>query len=92
MYQFIVINPTEFQVPLNSRGRYDEQGEMTRVDKFGLGQMAGLEMALDSIKAAGIFKDFQYKDRVKFTCVDIQKAESRDFSDMPMFEIEIERD
>lgn len=94
LYQFILLAPTDLKVPMNERGRYDDKGTPTVIDKFSVGQMAGLEMAIDAIKTAtaGKFVSFQYKDRVTISCVGNQKAENEDFSDMPTFEITVERD
>jgi hypothetical protein len=80
-------------VPLDENGKFNpDNGKTTKIDKFSVGSMAGIEMALDVCRTqAEWFKEFQMHDLVTFECVGVRKSSKRDQSDMPEFTITVER-
>lgn len=94
-FQFLCLNPSTITVPVDERGKLDlENGKEMPIDKFAIGNLAGFDMALQvAMSKAPWFKGFQMRDRVKISCIGIQKAqENSGNSDMPEFEIAVERD
>lgn len=92
-HQFHCDEPKTLEIPLNEKGRFDlDNGKMTHVDKFAVGALTGIEMALDAVmsNSNGAFKGFQFRDRVTFKCTGIAPAE-RGQNPMPEFTITIDR-
>ena len=92
-FKFKALQPSSIKVMVDDAGRVVEpsfEGAKERtVDQFAVGSMAGFTMALDDMKANG-WKGFALHDRVWIKCVEIQPASQPGYSDMPMFEVEVE--
>jgi hypothetical protein len=91
-HQFLCAVPEVLEVPVNEKGRTDyKHGKPTKVDKFAVGALTGIEMAMDALRVnAPWFGKFQRMDKVTFTCTGIQAGENGN-SDMPEFSIDVER-
>lgn len=86
IHQFSCVSPLE--VPLAQDGKFNVNGKMTKLEKFAVGQMAGIEMAIQDLKTQG-FDFFRTTDYVTFECTDIQQATQAGFSDMPLFVVSV---
>jgi len=91
-HQFLCAKPEVIEIPTNEKGRVDfKNGKATKVDKFAVGALTGIEMALDAVKVnAPWFRQFELRDKVTFTCTGVQAGQNGN-SDMPEFLIEVER-
>lgn len=91
-HQFLCMIPELIEVPVNDKGRTDYKlGKPTKVDKFAVGALTGMEMALDALRVnAPWFKSFEMHDKVTFNCTGITAGENGN-ADMPEFLIEVER-
>jgi hypothetical protein len=91
-HQFLCMMPEVIEVPTNGKGRVDyKDGKPTKVDKFAIGALTGIEMALDALRVnAPWFRSFEMRDKVTFSCTGVQPGENGN-SDMPEFLIEVER-
>jgi len=82
---------------LNAKGKVDDKdGKETPVDKFSIGELTGIKMAIDVMDDAsdGQFRaggGFRRHDLVTFDCTGIRKAEEKGQSDMPEFVIIVKR-
>lgn len=77
---------------LDANLKVAKKGTDAVIDRFSLGALAGIEVALNDIKAKG-FDNFRYRDRITITCTGISKGdESMGMSDSPDFKIDVERD
>jgi hypothetical protein len=72
----------------DSKEAKEVQTREVEIDKFSVGQMAGLEMALDSMRLAG-FSEFQFRDFVTIECTGVQEPTQRGHSPMPEFTVTI---
>src|SRR6266478_1505642 len=70
--QFKTFKPEILTVPMTN-GRYDENGEPTKCDKFSIGALSGWEMALDDARIQG-FTRFYAGDYVTVKCVGFQQS------------------
>lgn len=89
-HQFLCLKPELIEVPLNDKGRLDyDRGKNTKVNKFAIGALTGIQMALQVAESGG-FRHFQPRDIVTIECTGIQPADNG-LSPMPEFSVEIER-
>lgn len=69
-------------------GRFNEEGDLTKCDKFSMGALSGWEMALEDMRPQG-FVNFKTGDYVTIECVGVQENSNPEFSDMPQFRVSI---
>ena len=86
IHHFNCVSP--LSVPLSSEGKFSPDGKLTKLDKFAVGNLAGVEMAIQDCKDQG-FDFFRNSDYVTFLCTEIQPSTQPGFSDMPLFRIVI---
>lgn len=86
IHQFVSIG--DVTVPLSDDGKFSPHGKPTKLEKFAVGQMAGIEMAIQDLKTQG-FDFFRMTDYVTFECVDVQPPTQAGFSEMPLFSVSI---
>lgn len=90
-HQFLCLIPQTLKVKLNDRGRLDSNGTEQEIDKFSVGALTGIEMALDALRVtAPWFGEFKLHDKVQFECIGIQPGVNGN-SPMPEFSITVER-
>lgn len=91
--EFLCMVPAKLSVKVLA-GKIDEKGEAVEIDRFSIGNLSGINMALDVVKreSAGRFKGLQDRDRVEFECIGFKKSEKFGNSDMAEFVINVERD
>lgn len=91
-HQFLCAIPEVLEVPVNDKGRTDfRNGKPTKVDKFAVGALTGIEMAIDALRVnAPWFSKFEMRDKVTFHCTGVQPGQNGN-SDMPEFIVEVER-
>lgn len=91
-HQFLCAVPPALEVEVDENGKYFPGGKRTTIDRFSVGALTGIEMALDAFRMKNAwFKEFAMHDRVTFLCYEVQKSDDPKMSDMPQFEISIER-
>lgn len=86
IHQFGCVSPLE--VPLDEKGRFDPSGKPTKLEKFAVGNLSGIDMAIQDCKSQG-FDFFRPSDYVTFECTEIQPAMQQGRADMPLFKVEI---
>lgn len=94
-HQFLCASPQTLEVPINPKtGRFDVESPVVKIDKFAIGNLAGIQMALDvcRLKSRGWFEEFQLHDRVSIECTGIVANYDPHQNDMPEFTIVVERD
>jgi hypothetical protein len=74
--------------PLDDKGRFDPNGKPTKLEKFAVGNLSGIDMAIQDLKTQG-FDFFRTSDYVTFECTDVQPSMKSGFSDMPLFSVSI---
>lgn len=91
-FQFLCVEPQLIEVK-TTNGKFDaDHGTPEKVDRFSIGMLAGVDMALQDIQTSNQwFQKFQYGDRVTIECTGVQKATQANHSDMPTFQIDVER-
>ena len=93
-HQFICADPPILKVPIDERGKVNwENGRETDIDKFAIGALTGLEMAIDQVKENHEwFHDFQIRDLVTIECIGTIHSDKLGYSDMVEFKIAVQRD
>jgi hypothetical protein len=89
-HEFMLESPQDVKV--DQRGKANANGEKTTtIDRFSIGGLAGIEVALNDLRAQG-FTGFQARDRMTVTCVGIHQSEEYGMSDSPDFELKLDRE
>lgn len=86
IHQFSCVSPLE--VPLDENGKFNPNGKPTKLEKFAVGNLSGIDMAIQDLKTQG-FDFFRTSDYVTFECTEIQPALKFGNSDMPLFTVSI---
>ena len=89
--RFRCLSPSKLTVHVDENNHiisHDAPGKDIEIDQFAIGALAGIQMAIDDLKANG-FTGFKLHDRVWFKCVEIQEAQPGQ-NPMPFFEITVE--
>jgi hypothetical protein len=90
-YEFMLVSPTSLTVSEDQYGALTKKGDgkQRQLTRFAIPPLAGFTMAIQNMESKG-FPGFQFRDRVTIECVDIQRSDNPDYSDMPKFVITVD--